>query len=248
MTSPNLRIGTVGYPLPKAKIHKYVDAIELNEGRNVPPRVKTARKWRKEAPDRIAFTVQMSEYLFATPPAGCPLEGELSRYGGFCSSDENLGLWQRGLEFAEAMDAQSLVLLTPAQFTPSKPNRNALEALLAKAPRGDLPLVWSYSGPWDFEQACAFARDLGMVVAVDPLRDTAPRGPLAYFRLGPFSAMGSRMGVYDLERIALAADEYEATLCLFDTPRPLDDVRNLKKVIADRDEGGWEEDDQDELF
>ncbi len=244
MTSRSLKIGTVGYPLPRAKIHKYVDIIELNEGRTVPPKVKTARKWRKEAPDRIVFSVQLSDYLFERPPAGSPLEGELTGYGGFRSSDENLALWQRSLAFAKEMDAQALLLSTPAEFTPSKPNRSALEGLLSKVSRSNLPLIWSYAGPWDFEQACAFASQLDMVVAVDPLRDPAPQGPLAYFRLGPFSAMGSRMGVYDLERIAEASAMHETTLCVFDTPRPLDDVRNLKKVIAEQD--GWEEDEDEE--
>ncbi len=75
------------------------------------------------------------------------------------------------------------------------------------------------------------------MLAVDPLRDPAPAGPLAYFRMGPFASMGSRVGLYDLERIMEAGESFDRTICVFETPRSFDDARNLKKVLAGDDTG-----------
>jgi len=93
--------------------------------------------------------------------------------------------------------------------------------------------VWQPSGPWDQEQAAGYAVELGMQLAVDPLRDEPVAGSVAYFRLGPFAAMGSRVGVYDLERIVDIAQAFSQVTVVFGTPRGLDDAKNLKQIIGE---------------
>jgi uncharacterized protein YecE (DUF72 family) len=228
-----LSAGTVGYPVAEERVHAAVDVVELTAGRHVPPRGSAARRLRAAAPDGLVFTVQVPHTVFLTAderPA-IALPGDPQQLGECQTTEENLALWRRGLDFAAGVAAEALVMVTPAWLTPAPANVTRLSRFLAAVDRGGRPLVWEPHGPWEIELAAALARDNELVLAVDPLRDEPPPGPLAYLRLGPFAAMGSRVGVYDLERIAAAARGFDRAFCVFDTPRALDDARNLKQIL-----------------
>jgi uncharacterized protein YecE (DUF72 family) len=233
MTEPTIRVGTIGYPVKKQLVHDSVDVVELTEAQAAPPNLSTAKRWKKEASNRLAFTVQLPRYLYESLPANMPLGGKPEAYGVFQTSRENLGLFDKTMKFADAMEADTIVLLTPPEFTPTQANREALTEFLQTAKWHGRDIVWEPRGPWEYEQAAAFAGDLGMILAVDPLRDPPSSGAAAYFRLGPFAVMGSRVGIYDLERLAEAAAPFERVTCVFATPHALDDARNLKKVLSE---------------
>ena len=233
VTLTNIRVGTIGFPVNKQKLYPHVDTVELMETHLMVPRPTTGSRWREEAPSRVTFTIQLPRYLFEVPPPGTPLPGELTKYGGFRTSEENTKLFDRTLKLADRLEAHMLVLITPVAFTPAKANRDALKGFLQAASPSSKSIVWQPSGPWDHHQAVAYAEEIGAVLAVDPLRDEPPDCAVAYFRLGPFAAMGSRVGVYDLERLRERAIRFKRTTVVFGTPRALDDVRNLKAVIQE---------------
>ncbi len=233
MTEPKMRIGTIGYPAKKKLVLDSVDVVELTEAQSAPPNPATAKRWRKEASTRLAFTVQLPRYLYEVPSANTPLGGSSEAYGLFRTTRENLGLLDKTMKFADTMAADAIVLLTPQEFTPTKANRAALKDFLQAPGLHRREIIWEPKGPWEYEQAASFAGDLNMVLAVDPLRDAPAPGAMAYFRLGPFAVMGSRVGIYDLERLAEAAMPFERVTCVFATPHALDDARNLKKVVAE---------------
>jgi hypothetical protein len=180
----------------------------------------------------VTFSLQLPSCLFNIPPPGSPLKGTPENYGGFKLTAENRQLFEKSLSVADALRSDVLVLATGPEFTPSKPLQEALGGFLAGVPREGRTIVWYPSGPWEPRQMALTAETLDMVLAVDPLRDALPPGALAYFRLGPFAAMGSRVGTYELEKLAEAASTYDRAIVLFETLRALDDVRNLKQVLA----------------
>jgi uncharacterized protein YecE (DUF72 family) len=171
--------------------------------------------------------------LYELPPSNTPLGGRPEAYGLFRTTQENLGLLDKTMKFVDAMGADGIVLLTPQEFTPTKANRAALREFLQAAGLDRREIIWEPRGPWEHDQAAAFAGDLDMILAVDPLRDPPTPGKAAYFRFGPFAVMGSRVGIYDLERVAEAATSFERITCVFATPHALDDARNLKKVVSE---------------
>ncbi|HUT77917.1 MAG TPA: hypothetical protein VM285_09540 [Polyangia bacterium] len=237
MSESRIRVGTVGLPRRRGGLPAAVDIVELATGRDWPPKGQAARKLRAGIPSAVGFTVQLSRFLAEQPPAGTPAVGDPAGYGRFEPSAENFGLWERCLEHAAALEAEALVLLTPVEFTPTRPNRERLATFLERARRPDVPVAWEPRGPWEPASAAAVALDLGLVLAVDPLRDELPEGPVAYLRLGPFAQLGTRLGTYDLERIADAARGHPLSFCLFETPRALDDARTLREILAGRDPG-----------
>ena len=230
-----LKIGTIGYPVSQKLLFSHVDIIEITETRHSVPKPAVAKKLRESAPGHISFSVQVPRFFYETPAPDTTLGGDPGGYGGFQLTTESQRLFDKLNRFADGLDAAQLVLLTPSEFTPTEANRNALEAFVNAMPIGGRTLVWQPSGPWTDRQAAQLAKKLGMILATDPLRDEAPAGKAAYFRLGPFAAMGSRVGLYDLERLAAAAAPFEETAIVFETDRALDDVRNLKQVVEEMD-------------
>ena len=228
-----LKIGTIGFPVTKKMLYPYVEVVELTDTRLTVPKTAAAKKLRSEAPSHVSFALQMPKYFFEKPPKETSLGGDPEGYGDFKVTNENRHLFERLNRYAEAVKADTLVLITPSEFTPTTHNRAALETFLREMPLEDRTVVWQPSGPWTEEQSAGYAEKLGMVLAVDPLRDDAPKGDSAYFRLGPFAAMGSRVGLYDLERLLDAAGAHNKTTIVFETDRALDDVKNLKQLKAE---------------
>jgi len=231
--SVRVRVGTVGFPVrDKRRVLAAVEVVELADGRFTPPARAAAKRFKRTWPAAVDATAQSSLFLVDPPSGGAPLPGDPGGYGGFQTSGENLALWERCTEYAMAVEARALVVITPPSFTPGPSNLARMAAFFAAVDRRGLMIVWEPHGPWEQRRAAAHAAEIGLVLAVDPLRDQAPESGTAYFRLGPFAAMGGRLGVYDLERLAEAAQPFADVFCLFDTPRALDDVRNLKTVLA----------------
>lgn len=233
MTKTKFQVGTIGCPVNKQRLYPHVDTVEIMETYLTIPKEATAARWREEAPSHVSFSVQLPRYLFEMPTGQTPLPGNASEYGGFRISDENIRLFEKTLRAAERLGSRHLVLLSPVSFTPAKTNRDALKRFLEALPPRKAEIVWQPSGPWDQEQAADYAAELGMLLAVDPLRDEPVPGSAGYFRLGPFAAMGSRVGVYDLERIVETALAFSEVTVVFGTPRGLDDAKNLKQIIAE---------------
>jgi len=232
VTTRGIRVGTVGLPRKTRNLAASIDVVEITSGRDLPPAPRVARRLRAAIPQAVGFTAQLSRFLWEALPAGAPAPGDPSQYGRFAVTDENLALWKRCLDHAAALAAEALVLLTGADFTPAAGNVRRLAGFLEAARRPEVPVVWLPGGPWEPAAVATAARNLGLVPAVDPLRDDVPEGPVAYLRLGPFSHLGSRMGTHDLECIADAACGRDLCFCLFATPRSLDDARALRRLMS----------------
>lgn len=233
MRKKTTRVGTVGFPGKKRNQSFNIDIIEIKDSAGIPPKSATGKKWRQETPAQVEFSVQLPRFLFTKPREGTLLTGALDAYGDFALTDENIDLWQRTLRFAGALEARVLVLNTPAEFTPALPNVEALTAFLTAVPRDEYTVVWQHHGPWENERAEKLAAELGLVLAVDPLRDPVPKGEQAYFRLNPFAAMSGRLGIYDLERLAEAALDFDEARVVFETPYAVKDAENLKQTLLE---------------
>ena len=247
--SGSVRVGTVGFPVrDRRRVLAAVGIVELTDGRFAPPAKAAAKRQRKGWPGTVDAAVQCSAHLVDPPRHAGALPGDPAGYGGFRGTPENLALWERCADYAEAVGARALVVITPPAFTPGGANLARMAEFFAAVDRRGLAVAWEPHGPWQPAQAAAHAERAGLVLAVDPLRDPPPTGDVAYLRLGPFAAMGSRLGAFDIERIAEAAAAFADATVVFDTPRALDDVRNLKAVLAggDPDDGDDDEDDGEE--
>ena len=66
--------------------------------------------------------------------------------------------------------ADRAVLVTGVELSPGPRDREALTSFAERLRKGDAPpLVWQAGGPWDAEDAIAFATSIGIEPAIDPL-------------------------------------------------------------------------------
>ena len=228
-----IMVGTVGYPIKKEQFLNDIDVLEMTEARYIPPGKKAARHIKQQLPPTVEPVVQISRYFFKAPQEKVSLKGDISAYGDFKVTSESMGLWKRQLDFARELGAGAQIIITPAAVTPSGRTVESMSAFFKEIDRGGLPVFWEPHGVWERSQMEKFAGDHNLLLAVDPLRDSVLDGDKAYFRFGAFASAGSRMGVYELEQIALAVDECKAgtVYCIFETQRAVDDARNLKEML-----------------
>ncbi|MCK9523627.1 MAG: hypothetical protein M0R76_11400 [Proteobacteria bacterium] len=224
-------VGTVGFPIQRNKVLERVTLVELTDARHIPPSTRAARRMAADIPDGVRLSVQASQFFAETAPQQTTLKGDPSAYGAFQLSDEMRSLWQRQIDFATELNAAAIVLITPPSITPSSFFIDRIQGFFDAMRPWPVPVVWEPHGPWDMAQAQALSAQLGLVLAVDPLRDDPMPGDVAYFRFGPFSVMGARMGAYELDRIAAAGEGFDTVCCAFDTRRALDDAHNLQHVL-----------------
>jgi uncharacterized protein YecE (DUF72 family) len=159
----------VGLPALQGDLEKYAeryDLLEIRPGETPGPRPATLRAWRKKVPPSFVFSVVLPKIV-----------GELRPTAAL---DEAL---EHSLAVARDVEARCIVIATPPSITPTDLHRKRLAALVARIPHDAVSLVWEPRGIWEAEEAAELAKKLDVVLAVDPAREPAPKGPIAYFRL-----------------------------------------------------------------
>lgn len=179
----------VGLPALVGDLARYAEKFDLVEIRPVDggtPKPATLRSWRKKVSPGFVFSVVLPKVVGELKPTP-----EL---------DQALAT---SLEVATAVQARCLVLATPPSVTPTELARKRLTALVERIPHDAVTLAWEPAGLWDLDEARLLAQKLGIVLVMDPVRDPAPAGPVAYFRLRGLGE-STRLGPAAIERVVAA--------------------------------------------
>ena len=172
-----LLAGSVVDRMPSAKYTSELRFAELML-RAPLPRVPSLRRLREKAPKELILALRAPRSTLSS--ARGPLR--------FDPTLERSFAWL--LEAREALAARAVVLQTPADLSTGQRDRDLLAAFAERLPRDKgCHFVWAPSGPWEPATAAPVARELGLVLAFDPLRDPRPEGPVAYAQL---RAIGAR--------------------------------------------------------
>ena len=230
-----IHVGCSGMPVGRARYTGSLGALEVAFTQGVPPRASTARKWRQEVPEGFVYTVVAPSAISRAPDRLPPgLSGEVSDYGGLRPTDAVRALSGWTLEVAAALEARMLLFVTPPSIGPGPRGRDTVRRYfdaIGPGPDG-LGYTWEPHGPWAEAELRSLAAELGLVLAVDPLRDPIPPGGVAYGRLGPFAAMGRALADDELEAIVEALEPHDEAYCFLDTDRAFDDARRLGALVA----------------
>jgi hypothetical protein len=140
---------------------------------------------------------------------------------------------ERELEAArqaiDALQARCFVLRTPPEITPTALWRERIAKVVARVPHDVTHFVWEPSGVWEVSDAKAQAQAWGAVLAVDPLRDPVPAGPVAYLRLralGETHAFGSAA----LERAMTAVGPRREVFVILESDSALAEAKRLREL------------------
>lgn len=191
-----IKVGCCGWGFFKGGLKAFMQSFPLVEVQQTfykLPMVKTAERWRAEAPKGFEFTVKAWQAITHLPSSptwrrsGIKLTEELKdKYGWLRPTRENLEAWRKTKEICEALEARICLIQCPPNFKYTKENVANMRRFLGKIDRGGLELAWEPRGDWkeypkEIERLC---EELGLIHVVDPLRrEPLSKHPIAYLRL-----------------------------------------------------------------
>ncbi len=203
------------------------------------PRAATIQKIRANVPEGATLAIQV-------PPS--VVRGER---GALRHEDPNI--FTSLITALKTFRADRAVLVTGVELSPGPRDREALTLFVERLRKAEAPpLVWQAGGPWDAEDALAFATSIGIQAAIDPLEP--PPGPRSqvYARVRAIGVR-SRLGDGLLAQIAenlltLGAEESFVAIEAGDaTKRCRRLIELLQGAVADAsapDDGEDEEPDE----
>ncbi len=177
----------VGLPQLRGKLATYAERYDVVEVRPVDtplPKASKLAKWRTEVPPGFAFSVVLPSVV-ASLAGGAGHEAALAE----------------ALEAARNLQANALLLATPASVRPTQKNRDRILALADALPRDAHPVAWHAGGMWEVEDVMSTASRAGLHPVFDASQDPLPPGPFVYTRI---RALGhaTRLGADRIELVA----------------------------------------------
>jgi uncharacterized protein YecE (DUF72 family) len=137
--------------------------------------------------------------------------------------------WLRTDALATALDAQAVVLQTPASFKASTEHATRLENFLAHAMRPRVAIAWEWAkGSWPDRKAIDLCERIGAVAVVDPTTTPIPDGEFVYLRLGAAARRPLRDD--DLKEVALAVRDRMGWV-VFSNKQGTDDALRFQQMI-----------------
>ena len=177
-----IRVGCCGWGFYRGGLKGYrqkFDLVEVQQTFYRLPQVKTAERWREEAPGNFEFTVKAWQAI--THPPGSPtwrrsglgpeeLRGR--EYGWLRPTRDNFEAWEKILEICRALRARVCVIQTPPNFGCTEDNVEGMEEFLSSIERKRLVLAWEPRGDWNDhpEVIRRVCRRLRLVHVVDLMR------------------------------------------------------------------------------
>lgn len=219
-----IRVGCAGFRGSPAKYWAQgLDVRELTPAESH-ARPRTLRRWREAAPPAARFV-----------PTADPALAR-ARFAG----EEARASWARTLQAVEHLEADTVLLPTPADFRPTRENRAALLAFARSARPSGLRLAWRAEGLWETqpEDRDALCAEGDLIPVVDPLHvdeeagETLPPGEHVYWRLLGGPGMGVRFSDDDLDRLLAACAGRAGGYVIFGAPQMLRDARRFRVLLA----------------
>jgi Protein of unknown function DUF72 len=244
---PPVRIGTVDLPERPARVERerYFDELsylELSALFAGPLKAAALTRWKDAAPPGTIGLVAPWVLTQRKPPRAERLWPSDPSVGDFRDSGSARAALSALHEVVTTVTACHAVFRSPPLFAPSTANRDQLRWFfgeLATEAAVGASRVWIPDGLWVPRAAVAFATELGITCAIDPLvhDPTAPAevyedldAPALYFRI---AGLGGPIRTEKLEDLAGLVEHYqgiELTIAFASASR-WQDARNFKKLL-----------------
>lgn len=190
-----IRVGCCGWGFYKGGLKAYIQRFLLVEAQQTfykLPMVKTAERWRAEAPKDFLFTVKAFQAITHLPTSptwrrsGLKPKAQMGKYGWLMPTRENFEAWRRTKEVCDVLEAKICVVQCPPNFKCTTGNISNTRKFFSKIDRGELALAWEPRGDWHeypekIERLC---EELELIHVIDLMRrEPLSKHPIAYIRL-----------------------------------------------------------------
>ncbi|MFN4133618.1 MAG: DUF72 domain-containing protein [Candidatus Hadarchaeales archaeon] len=244
-------VGCCGWAVGKSEYFKTFKTVEIQSTFYRLPKVETAEKWRREAPEGFVFCMKAWQAITHLPTSptwrrsGFSAEElEEKEYGWLRPTKDNFEAWEKTLEISKELGARICVIQCPPNFRATEENEKNMRRFLSKIERGGTILGWEPRGDWAEhpEKVKELCEELDLVHVVDPLRNLPLHlgsKKVAYFRLHGFgkpSIYNYRYSQEELRRAAEISVESRAreVYCMFNNLYMAEDASRLMKILKKR--------------
>jgi uncharacterized protein YecE (DUF72 family) len=216
-----LRIGCIDFPIPPSRYFRKWALVEIEQTLVRAPGEGTVKRWLRESSAGFEFVVAVSPLVtygpgsqqFRYQPA--PPKSQWRKYSPFAATKEVGAAFDESVALAKELGAKLLLFQTPADLVPDKPLLRAMTHFFERADRQKRRWIWEPKGGWDYKEAAALAKDLGLVLCVDPLQNPPPDPQFAYCHLPGPAGFRSRYEEEALLRLRDLCHELNEIYCLF---------------------------------
>ena len=244
----------VGWP----RYFQRLPYLEVNTLHVGPVRPSVMKRWRQSVTRKHAFGVVAPAIITHEPPQrgfgnrGWPIPPERrAEIGRFRPGPERDHGVTALVEACRTLDAGVAVFRTGPELSPSSANRDLMRRFFAEVVPaellGECVRVWHPGGLWDPPIAEAFAQELGIVCAHDPLTadptgDFAPffaslSGDDAYLIASGLGRARRHLSGDQLEEIAELADRFQRAWVVMATNEPFADAIRFGRAMSAIDRG-----------
>jgi uncharacterized protein YecE (DUF72 family) len=191
-----IKVGCCGWGFYKGGLKAYMKKFLLVECQTSfykLPMVKTAERWRGEAPRGFEFSIKAWQALTHLPASPTwrrsglkPEKLKERQYGWLRPTRDNFDAWRRTKEIADVLYASTCVIQCPPNFKCTPENIKNMRKFFGKINRGELTLAWEPRGDWKEhpDKIAQLCEELELIHVVDLMRrEPLSKRPIAYVRL-----------------------------------------------------------------
>lgn len=240
------RIGTVDIPdrTDRERFFRELTYLELSALFAGPLKPSALTKWAELAPKGSIGLVAPFVLTHRKPPTATKLWQHDATTGDYRDSGPGRVALAQLRAAVDQLGAACVVFRSPPVFAASAANRDLLKKFFGEIATEEAvgaQRVWVPDGLWDFRTSIAFAKELGVTPAFDPLVRDPGQPPEIFYDLDVsslylrVSGLG-RSGPIRSEKMdelvsLLEAYEGVPAIIAFDSPARWQDARNLKKSL-----------------
>ena len=234
----NPKIGTCGFPRPKAEYAQFLPCVEVQQTFYQPPRLSTLENWRRQVPPEFEFALKAWQLI--THEARSPTykrlkkplsEEERQQAGSFKPSDVVQQAWQLTLACAGALAAKTVLFQCPASFKPTRENIANLERFFSDIDRQQLNLAWEPRGAWDRQLVKDLCQNLKLSHVVDPFITQTVTPEQCYFRLHGRQGWRYQYEEQELSELLELLPESQPSYVFFNNVHMFQDALLFKKLL-----------------
>ena len=138
--------------------------------------------------------------------------------------------WVETDKLASALEAEAVLLQTPASFKASAEHATRLENFVAHAMRPRVSLAWEWAkGSWPDSKALDLCDRIGAIPVIDPLSSPIPEAEFVYLRIGKPTTR-KQFHDDDLKEVALRVRDRSGWI-VFSNPSGVTDARRLLDML-----------------
>lgn len=236
----NIKVGCCGFPLAKEKYYQHLKVVELQQTFYQLPQIKTAKRWKEEAPRDLEFTLKAWQLITHKPssPTYRRLKERISsrrqKYlGYFQPTDEVFAAWEKINEIAKTLNTKIIVFQCPASFTPIKQHKENLRKFFSTIERDHYLIVWEPRGSWQQEEIDELCEELQLIACLNPFLKHSLARTMGYFRLHGKGGYRYRYNKKDLIHLKDLSGSLKQTYFMFNNIYMFEDAKRFLKLLRD---------------